>query len=303
MIFVTGINSFVGRFLERALIKNKIKYLGIDLVLQNKNNKKVLDLRSENLKNIIPINSTVIHLAAISTDKDCKNNELLAFDVNVNGTINLIEAAKIRKVNKIIFASTEWVYGDKANKEEQKEIDNINLDKLNSTYALTKIIGEKMILKSSSFFKTIILRFGIIYGPRKNNLSALESIFFNCVNSVMIEIGSKKTSRRFVHIDDLVQGILLSIKYPKSDIFNLSGNKDVSLENIISSAKKILKKDLKIIETTPKKFTIRKPSNYLAKQKLKWTPKIGIDKGLKELNSFLVNSNSSSRSVGRKCKK
>jgi hypothetical protein len=42
--------------------------------------------------------------------------------LNVNGTINLIEAAKIRKVNKIIFASTEWVYGDKARIAEQKEI-------------------------------------------------------------------------------------------------------------------------------------------------------------------------------------
>jgi nucleoside-diphosphate-sugar epimerase len=303
MIFVTGISSFVGRSLERALIKNKIKYLGIDLKVDNKKNKKVLDLRSKKLKNIIPINSTVIHLAAISTDKDCKNDERLAFDVNVNGTINLIEAAKIRKVSKIIFASTEWVYGDKANKAEQKEIDNINIGNLNSTYALTKIIGEKMLLKSNSFFKTIILRFGIIYGPRKNNWSALESIFFNCINSVKVEIGSKKTSRRFIHIDDLVQGILLSIKYPKSGIFNLSGNKDISLENIIFSAKKMLKKDIKIIEKTSKKFTVRKPSNRLAKQKLKWLPKIDLNQGLKELNFFLVNSNCSSGSVGRKCKK
>jgi UDP-glucose 4-epimerase len=187
------------------------------------------------------------------------------------------------------------VYGDKARIAEQKEIDNIDIENLNSTYALTKIIGEKMLLKSSSFFKTIILRFGIIYGPRKKNWSALESIFYNCMKSSKVEIGSGKTSRRFVHIDDLVQGILLSIKFPKSGIFNLSGNKDISLKKIISSAQKILKKNIKIIEKSSKNYTIRRPSNLLANQKLKWIPTIDLDQGLRQLNFFLDNSNCSTR--------
>ena len=102
MIFITGINSFVGQVLEKSLIKKKIKYLGIDLNINNDHNKTILDIRDKKLVNIIPENSTIIHLAAISTDKDCNNNKILAFDVNVNGTINLLESAKIKKAKKII---------------------------------------------------------------------------------------------------------------------------------------------------------------------------------------------------------
>ena len=74
--------------------KNNIKYFGVDTNTKNTPNSKKLDIRDKNLHKYIPINSTVIHLAAISNDKDCNLNPFLCIDVNVNGTLNLIKAAK-----------------------------------------------------------------------------------------------------------------------------------------------------------------------------------------------------------------
>ena len=59
-----------------------------------------------------PNKSTIIHLAAISKDKDCNANPNLCIDVNINGTLNLIHAAKKKSIKNFIFASSEWVYGD-----------------------------------------------------------------------------------------------------------------------------------------------------------------------------------------------
>jgi UDP-glucose 4-epimerase len=288
MIFITGINSFVGQVLEKSLIKKKIKYLGVDLNINNNHNKTILDIRDKKLVNIIPENSTIIHLAAISKDKDCNNNKILAFDVNVNGTINLLESAKIKKAKKIIFASTEWVYGNKIKKGENKESDNIIINNIDSVYALTKIIGEKILFNYSTLFKLIILRFGIIYGPRKQNWSAFESIFNNCINSNNVEIISKKISRRYVHVQDIVDGILLSIKYPSSGTFNLTGKEDITLEKLIKNSSKLLKKNINILEKNSNNFSIRKPSNLLAKNLLKWKPNKNLNQGLIELKKFFL---------------
>jgi len=289
MIFITGINSFVGQVLEKSLIKKKIKYLGIDLSINNNDNKKILDIRDKKLVNIIPENSTIIHLAAISTDKDCSDNKILAFDVNVSGTINLLESAIIKKAEKIIFASTEWVYGNKIKKGENKENDKIILNNIDSTYALTKIIGEKILLNYRSLFKIIVLRFGIIYGPRKKNWSAFESIFNSCINKNNVEVMSKRTSRRYVHVQDIVDGILLSLKYKDSGTFNLTGDEDLTLENLIKNSSKVLKKNITIFEKNSKSYSIRKPSNLLAKNMLKWKPNKNLNQGLIELKNFFCN--------------
>ena len=112
MILVTGINSFVGKYLANELDKRKIKFIGVDINLKENKRFKNIDIRDKKIERYINSNTTIIHLAAISTDKLCSDNPKLAFDVNVNGTINLINIANKKRAKKFIFASTEWVYGN-----------------------------------------------------------------------------------------------------------------------------------------------------------------------------------------------
>ena len=285
MILVTGANSFVGKYLIKELENNKIKYIGVDLNIKNNRNLKKIDIRDKKLAKYINSNTTIIHLAAISTDKLCENNPSLAFDVNINGTINLINIANAKKVKKFIFASTEWVYGNLA-KKIQSETDKIKIESLNSLYAITKAIGEKLILNKNNRFKKVILRFGIIYGNRKNNFSALESIFLNCAKNNSIQIGSKKTSRRFIHVLDIVSGIIKVLKYEKNSIFNLSGSKDITLENIIKITEKALKKKIQIKESNKKAISTRKPSNSKLCRETNWKPKMNLLSGILQLKNY-----------------
>ena len=87
-----------------------------------------------------------------------------------------------------------------------------------------------------------ILRFGIIYGERKNNWSAVEAIFNSIKNNSEIKVGSLKTARKFIHIEDICNGIVNSLKLKKFNIINLQGKKLISLKEVIKVSEKILKK-------------------------------------------------------------
>lgn len=286
-ILITGINSFVGKYLEIELLKNKHEYIGIDVNgIFNSKSKKKVDIRSKLLSKYINKNTTIIHLAALSTDSICSKNPEEAFDVNINGTINLVNIANQNKAKKIIFASTEWVYGNNTKKKSQIESQKISLSKLDSLYALTKAIGEKIVSNKKNLFKNVILRFGIVYGERKRNFSAVESISQNCYKNKNIFVGAKKTSRRYIHVKDIVQSIISSLNYNQNNIFNVSGENDVTLEDLILLNEKILKKKLKIKEKNKNNITIRRPSNKKIKTLMRWKPKIDMLSGLIGLRNY-----------------
>jgi nucleoside-diphosphate-sugar epimerase len=287
MLFITGINSFVGKKLEEKCIRNKIKYIGIDKVCNNSKNNKKVDLIKDNLDKYIPKNSVVIHLAAISTDKSCRDDVELSLNTNILGTQRLLDACKRKKIKQFIFASTEWVYGDIPKKTIlQKESDLIDIKKNNSQYAVTKFVGEKLCDYMRSFFTITILRFGIIYSSRLKNWTAVESLFYQAAKKKQIQVGSIKTSRRFIHIDDIIDGILYSIGRQNNEIFNLTGDKLIDLKQLIIACSKILNKKIKILEKNKKNFSIRNPINHNAKKYLRWSQKIKLEDGLKDLHSF-----------------
>jgi nucleoside-diphosphate-sugar epimerase len=111
--------------------------------------------------------------------------------------------------------------------------------------------------------------------------SAVESLVHKVMNKQTINIGSLKTSRNFIHINDIISGINASIIAKKVGLFNLAGDKNVNLREIINTAGKILKTSPKVVETNKKKPSIRIVENKLAKKHLNWEPKINIIKGIK----------------------
>lgn len=282
MIFITGSKSFIGVNLIKKLEQDKIKYIGIDSKkLKNTKKHKTKDICDPNLFKVIPKNSTVIHLAAISNVKECKINPKKTLRTNLSGTINLINQSIKKNVKHFIFASTEWVYPNR--NEILKENSKINPNLLDNEYALSKYIGEQILLTFNKQIKITILRFGIIYSDRNNGGSAIESLVKSVKGNNIVKIGSKNTSRRFVHVDDIINGIMLSYNKQLNGIFNLAGNEDINLKKIITIAEKILNKKVKIIQESNSKASIRKISNNKAKKILGWYPKIGIKAGINKI--------------------
>tara|TARA_A100001015_G_C15037654_1_gene737388 strand:- start:3590 stop:4468 length:879 start_codon:yes stop_codon:yes gene_type:complete len=289
-ILITGSESFVGYYLKKELLKKKIKFKGIDKVQSKKVIK--LDISKINTNKLkFKGYDAIVHLAAVSSTKDFKKNPDKAFKINLNGTYNIIRLAKKNNIKKIIFASSEWVYGEMS-KKKIYENQPIDVSKLGSEYAFSKLAGENIVKFYCNLFniKYVILRFGIVYGPRinKNNWSAVESLAFKIFkNENELTIGSKKTARRFVYVKDVAKGIVNSFKATTNNIFNLSGDKLITLDEIIKNSNKISGKKTKIIEKEKKNYNFRDTANSKIKKILKWKETYSFNNGLKEIiNSF-----------------
>ena len=292
MIVITGSESFVGKNLIYQCIQDKISFIGLDLMSKKDTDYKFysVDIKSPKIVDFIPENTdAVIHLAALSRDTDCKGKAYDCFDNNVMGTLNLIRACKTKNVKQFVFASSEWVYDEFKNGEEKDENAFINVYNHKSEYALSKLISEINLKQQYDlgFCSTTILRFGIIYGPRTNNWSAVESIASTIKNRDEITVGSLKNARRFIHVSDISKGILKSIGLKGFNILNLTGDQMITMENLIYECEKIYGKKMLITEKESMTINVRNPSNRKAKHMLNWQPEINLREGLESLNVFL----------------
>ena len=285
-LVITGSSGFVGQKLVAAAVKSEYKVIGIDIksveTLECEQFK--IDLANEDFYNLVPEKSVIIHLASLSTDTSCKQNPLGAIEANLKATARVVENANRLNSLQLIFASSEWVYPEKPEYCEQFETDSLDLANLNSLYAISKLTGESLI-RCTSKIPFSILRFGIIYGPRNLPGSAVESIAFKIFQETNIEVGSSKTSRSFIYIDDLIEGILKVIEIGNSIAgvipINISGNKLYSLGEIVEIVNQFLKKKVEITETGTIP-SIRNPNIERAREILGWEPKTTLIDGIKK---------------------
>ena len=291
-IIITGSESFIGKELISQLKTLDYDIIGFDSVSPTNPDYEFhqIDIRDPEIYKSIPNDTDVlIHLAALSRDSDCKKKAIECFDVNVMGTLNLMKSTSIKNVKQFIFASSEWVYDKFIDSEEKNEKSIINIQNHLSEYALSKLVSESNLrqLHNHEFCDVTILRFGIIYGPRKSNWSAVESIFSQVKNQNKVTVGSLKTGRRFVHVSDIARGIVDSFGLKGFNIINLTGNQIMTLKDIIDLSQQILNKKIQVLESNPEQISIRNPSNFKAKQIIKWEPKIDLKSGLESLISYV----------------
>ena len=286
-LFITGSESFIGRVLRDQCRARGIETIGIDTVAPNDSVSKKGNICDPAIGEMIPEGATVIHLAAVSRDADCRENPRRAFDVNITGTLNVAAAAEKRRAKQLIFASSEWVYGDVRNDEVQFEDQPIDVTSMKSEYALSKIVGEQLLRLTCKVPAVTVLRFGIVYGSRTLNWSAVESLFNTVRTGDEVRIGSVETARRFIHVSDIASGILASCGRAGFEVFNLSGDRPLTLREVIATSAKLLGRRVTITETNPQAPSIRNPDNTKARTMLDWKPEIDLESGLTDLSLFL----------------
>jgi len=293
MITITGSESFIGSQLAAALDARGDQWTGIDAVARHGRTRRA-DIRDAAVAELIPEGGTLIHLAAISRDGDCRRNPREAFDVNVGGTLNLIEAARRRSVRQFVFASSEWVYGEVANDEVQRENAPLDATRLVSEYALTKLAGERLLAgaaRRGEFPSVTILRFGIVYGPRLSNWSAVEMLHDAVSHKDVVEVkGSLATARRFIHVEDICTGVVASVENAPAgfEVFNLSGDRLVSLGEVIEESMKLTGRRPRVVERAPQAISVRNPDNGKARTALGWSPRFNLSAGLATLTQAVA---------------
>lgn len=289
-IFVTGCASFIGRELIKQCKRRGIDVAGVDLVDTGFPGCAVADIRSPAMVDHIPQNvDAIVHLAALSRDPDCRDKAYQCFDANVMGTLNLMEAAKTRGARQFIFASSEWVYDRFEAGVSKTEDDVIDASRLTSEYALSKLVSEVNLRQKyqHGFCPATVLRFGIIYGPRAGNWSAVESLLHAVATQDEVAVGSLGTGRRFIHVSDIAAAVIASIGLDGFEIINIQGPEMVTLRDIIETAKKLLGRSPAVTERTPDQVSLRTVSEQKAKALLGWEAAVGLEDGLKSVLDFV----------------
>ena len=178
----------------------------------------------------------VVHLAAWAGVRPSLLNPKLYADVNVMGTLNLLELAKEFKVPQFVFGSSSSVYG--VNEKVPFSEDDL-INQTISPYAATKAAGEHLCHAYSHLygFRTVCLRFFTVYGPRQRPDLAIHKFADLIRNGKPIQMFGDGTTRRdYTYVDDIIQGVRASMEYDASqfEVFNLGESETVELHALIS---------------------------------------------------------------------
>ena len=298
-ILITGGMGFIGLHLVDYLLKKGNKIIVLDN-FSNSNKNLIKKIQNKNLRiiegdirkiddivNSMENQEVVIHLAAkISVNESIENpNE--TFDVNVNGTKNVLKACKQNNIKKLIVASSAAVYGENTSQSKLKEISKTNPI---SPYGESKLLMENEINKfqiKNSNLKCIILRFFNIFG--KGQSSEYAGVITKFIEKIStnesIEIfGDGLQERDFISVDDVIESILNAIKNGTGGTYNIGSGKTTTINDLAKVIISISKKNIKISHLPPKKGDIKFSGAdiTLAKNEIKYSPKFNLEK-IKEL--------------------
>jgi UDP-glucuronate 4-epimerase len=191
---------------------------------------------------------TVAHLAARAGVRPSIQHPQLYYDTNISGTLHLLDAASVTKVERFIFASSSSVYG--ASKTVPFSEDQ-HLTQTLSPYAATKIAGEFLCSTFSHLYqmRVIALRYFTVYGPRQRPDLAIHQFTRRIhAGQPIDQFGDGSTRRDYTYIDDVIQGTMAALKYdgPLFDIFNLGESETIQLQDLIGAIENALGKKAKI---------------------------------------------------------
>ena len=226
----------------------------------------------------------VIHLAARTGVRPSITDPVLYEEVNIKGTLNLLEVSKQHKIKNFVFGSSSSIYG-LAKKVPFSETDDV--DNMISPYAASKRAGEIMCNLYHNLYgmKITCLRFFTVYGPRGRPDMAPYK-FMKLINDdhEIGMYGSGTSSRDYTFVSDIVAGIVAALdKNLEFEIINLGNSKPVKLKKFISIIEKQLGKKAEIKQLPEQQGDV--PVTYAniskAKKLLGYSPKVSIKEGMK----------------------
>jgi len=185
----------------------------------------------------------IIHLAARAGVRPSILEPVLYMDVNINGTVVLLEIARERKIGRFVFASSSSVYGNNR-KVPFSEDDNVDLPI--SPYAASKKAGEMMCRTYHHLYGMAIncLRFFTVYGPRQRPDLAIHKFARLIEDGRPIPVfGDGTMMRDFTYIDDIIRGVVAAIdRCTGYRIYNLGESQPISVNDLIAQLESALGK-------------------------------------------------------------
>jgi len=309
---VTGAAGFIGSHLSEALLAQGEEVIGLD----NFDDFYDPDIKWKNIAECLPSDrfhlhevdirdadgiahilqttevDLVVHLAARAGVRPSIADPLLYQDVNVKGTMVLLEAAKNFEIKKFIFASSSSVYG---NNKKIPFAESDNVDFPISPYAATKKAGELICHAYSHLcgMDMTCLRFFTAYGPRQRPDLAIHKFARLMLNDEPIPVyGDGSMMRDYTYIDDIIQGVRGAMNHCGNyRIYNLGNSKPIRLDELIAALEKVLgkKAQRRLLPCQPGDVQQTYADISKARMDLGYDPKTSLDVGLKHFSEWLQN--------------
>jgi UDP-N-acetylglucosamine/UDP-N-acetyl-alpha-D-glucosaminouronate 4-epimerase len=253
---ITGIAGFIGSSLAHALLQRGEQVRGVDNFATGKRENMAgilerIEFREADLLNLEALREAcqgvdfVLHQAAIPSVPRSVLDPLGNNRANVDGTVNVLVAARDAKVRRVVYAASSSVYGDTPTLPKREDM----MPNPISPYAVAKLAGEYYM---TSFFRcygleTVSLRYFNIFGPRQDPSSPYSGVLAKFITQ-MLEgerptiFGDGKQSRDFTYVDNAVSANLLACEAPTAEVagrvFNVATGTRVDLNETFQALKK-----------------------------------------------------------------
>ncbi len=258
---VTGGAGFIGSNLVRHLVSQGEKVRVIDNLSTGK---------MENIRDLLPeiefvngdiryLNTVlevmndvdyVLHQAALPSVPRSVETPLESNDVNTNGTLNILYAAKERKVKRVVYAASSSAYGESPTLPKIETMPTSPL----SPYAVNKLTGEYYCKAFHHVYglETVALRYFNIFGPRQDPNSYYSAVIPKFIKSLLLDqqpliFGDGSQSRDFTFIDNVISANMLACKAPKKAcgrVMNIACGERITLNELAAELKTLLQKNI-----------------------------------------------------------
>lgn len=308
IVLVTGGAGFIGSHLSGRLIRENAKVIVFDN-LSTGNLDNIKEFRSSSHFKFIKgdVNKYkdikkvflrykidyIFHLAAVVGVERIQKEPLSALN-DIDGFKNILRLSLENKIKKIIFSSSSEAYGNPVELPEKE--DGAHNPGARDTYALTKLIGENMFMGYYEKYKlpAVALRFFNVYGPRQesSHYGFVTGIFIKQVlkNKRPTVFGDGMMTRDFVYIDDNIEAQIRALLIDKANgkVINVGMGRQTTIIDLAERIIRLCHKNISPVFVNRRKADIRYRCPDITKLKkiLNYSPKVGLDDGLKKTISW-----------------
>lgn len=303
LYLVTGGAGFIGSNIVKALVEKgeDVRVLDNFSTGKRENVESFLDkielvegdIRSyQMVKDAVDEVDFILHQAALPSVPRSVKDPVTTSEVNVTGTLNVLEAARQAKVKRVVYASSSSIYGDNEILPKTEDM----LPKPLSPYAVAKLAGEKYCQVFTRIFglETVALRYFNVFGPNQDPNSQYSAVIPKFINTIKkgkqpVIYGDGEQSRDFTYVENVVQANVLAcesgMEELSGEVFNIACGKRITVNYLIESINNILNKNIKAENAEPRIGDVRHSLANIGKaqQFLGYEVKHDFKKGLSAL--------------------
>jgi UDP-glucuronate 4-epimerase len=304
VVLITGVAGFIGSHLVEQLLNLGYQVVGLDNFddfyppaikwnnIRFLQKRDAFELKQGDIRDISLLTQifsehnvgVVVHLAARPGVRPSLEQSLLYQDINIGGTINLLEASRVYGVKRFLFASSSSVYGLSSYAPFSEES---KVDYPISPYAASKAAAELFCRTYSHLYSlsTVVLRLFTVYGPRQRPEMAIHRFVRMIDQGEEVTLfGDGTANRDYTYIDDIIAGFEAALKLQGEtfDIFNLGVGKAVDLLYLIDLIEESLGKKARIKKLAPQPGDVPITLANISKAQaiLGYQPKVSIEEGI-----------------------